>query len=139
MFLIYLLYVYYNPQNYNSDNSVTFVLYDKDLKGKSHKYCYIVGDWNNWGRIGDGAMHWDDSKGCWWITLDGFDADKEYRFQYRLGNASGADTYVSDPYTEIVYDEWNDKYITGVPAFPAGARQLVSAFQINRPSYNWKR
>ena len=124
--------------NYNSDNSVTFVLYDKDLKGKSHKYCYIVGDWNNWERIGDGAMHWDDSKGCWWITLDGFDADKEYRFQYRLGNAYGADTYVSDPYTEIVYDEWNDKYITGVPAFPAGARQLVSAFQINRPSYNWK-
>lgn len=124
--------------NYNSDNSVTFVLYDKDNAGKSHKYCYIVGDWNNWTRQTEGAMYYDGSQGCWWITLDGFDADKEYRFQYRLGNASGSDTYVSDPYTEIVYDQWNDQYIDGVPAFPEGAKALVSAFQINRPSYSWK-
>ena len=124
--------------NYNADNSVTFVFYDQDTAGKSHKYCYIVGDWNEWTRKSEGAMFWDGSKGCWWITLDGFDADKEYRFQYRLGNASGSDTYVSDPYTEIVYDEWNDKYISGAPAFPEGGKQLVSAFQINRPEYSWK-
>ena len=124
--------------NYNEDGSVTFVLYDKDKAGASHTYCYIVGDWNNWERVKEGAMYRDNSAGMWWITLDGFDADKEYRFQYRLGNASGSDTYVSDPYTEIVYDQWNDQYIDGVPAFPEGAKALVSAFQINRPSYSWK-
>ena len=124
--------------NYNEDGSVTFVLYDKDKAGASHTYCYIVGDWNNWERVKEGAMFRDNSAGMWWITLDGFDADKEYRFQYRLGNSSGSDTYVSDPYTEIVYDQWNDEHIKGVPAFPEGAKQLVSAFQINRPSYNWK-
>ena len=124
--------------NYNTDGSVTFVFYDKDTAGKSHKYCYIVGDWNEWTRKTEGAMYYDGSQGCWWITLDGFDADKEYRFQYRLGNNSGSDTYVSDPYTEIVYDQWNDQYIAGVPAFPEGAKQLVSAFQINRPEYAWK-
>ena len=124
--------------NYNADNSVTFVFYDMDTAGKSHKYCYIVGDWNDWTRETEGSMFYDGSKGCWWITLDGFEADKEYRFQYRLGNASGTDTYVSDPYTEIVYDEWNDQYIKGVPAFPAGAKQLVSAFRINRPEFAWK-
>ena len=124
--------------NYNSDNSVTFVLYDKDNAGISHKYCYIVGDWNGWERKSEGSMFWDGSEGCWWITLDGFEADKEYRFQYRLGNASGSDTYVSDPYTEVVYDEWNDQYISGVPAFPEGAKQLVSAFQISKPEYSWK-
>ena len=124
--------------NYNSDNSVTFVLYDKDTKGASHKYCYIVGDWNNWERVKEGAMFRDNSAGCWWITLKDFDPNKEYRFQYRLGNESGADTFLSDPYTEIVYDQWNDQFIQGVPAFPEGARQLVSAFQINRPQYNWK-
>ena len=124
--------------NYNADNSVTFVFYDQDTAGKSHKYCYIVGDWNNWERKTEGSMFWDGSKGCWWITLEGFDADKEYRFQYRLGNESGSDTFVSDPYTEIVYDEWNDQYISGVPAFPAGAKQLISAFQINKPEYAWK-
>ena len=83
--------------NYNADGSVTFVVYDKDTAGQSHKYCYIVGDWNDWKRVTEGAMYFDGSKNCWWITLDGFDADKEYRFQYRLGNATGNDTYLSDP------------------------------------------
>ena len=124
--------------NYNEDGSVTFVLYDLGTDKNFHRYCYIVGDWNNWERVKEGAMKRDYNKGCWWITLDGFDPDKEYRFQYRLGNDSGADTFVSDPYTEIVYDQWHDQYIQGVPAFPEGARQLVSAFQINKPQYNWK-
>ena len=124
--------------NYNADGSVTFVFYDKDTAGQSHKYCYIVGDWNEWTRNTEGSMYYDGSQGCWWITLDGFEPNTEYRFQYRLGNNSGTDTYVSDPYTEIVYDQWNDQYIAGVPAFPAGAKQLVSAFQINRPEYAWK-
>ena len=124
--------------NYNDNGSVTFVLYDKDKDGKRFDSCYIVGDWNNWERVKEGAMKRDNEAGCWWITLEGFDADKEYRFQYRLGNQPSSDIRVSDPYTEIVYDQWNDQYIDGVPAFPEGARQLVSAFQINRPEYSWK-
>ena len=124
--------------NYNSDNSVTFVLYDKDKDGKRGDYCYIVGDWNGWERVKEGAMKRDSEAGCWWITLSGFEADKEYRFQYRLGNLPSSDIRLSDPYTEIVYDQWNDKYIAGVPAFPEGAKQLVSAFQINKPAYNWQ-
>ena len=124
--------------NYNADGTVTFVFYDQDTAKKSHKYCYIVGDWNNWERVAEGAMKWDPTKGCWWITLGDFDADKEYRFQYRLGTDSGSDIYVSDPYTEIVYDQWNDKWVDGAPEFPAGAKALVSAFQINKPSYTWK-
>ncbi len=124
--------------NYNSDGSVTFVFYDQDTAKKRHDYCYIVGDWNGWERKTEGAMLWDGVAGCWWITLGGFDADTEYRFQYRMEDASGNNLYVSDPYTEIVYDQWNDQYIQGVPTFPAGAKQLVSAFQINKPSYSWQ-
>ncbi len=124
--------------NYNDDNTVTLAFYDKDRNGKSHNYCYVVGDWNEWERNSEGAMYRDETKGVWWITLEGLDPDKEYRFQYRLGTDSGADIYVSDPYTEIVYDQWNDQYIDGVPAFPEGAKALVSAFQINRDEYNWQ-
>ncbi len=123
--------------NYNSDGTVTFVFYDQDTENKRHEYCYIVGDWNNWERVKEGAMNWDGQAGCWWITLGGFDADKEYRFQYRMENEAG-NLYLSDPYTEIVYDQWNDQYIEGVPSFPEGARQLVSAFQINKPAYTWQ-
>ena len=124
--------------NYNADGTVTFVLHDMDTAGKRHEYCFIIGDWNNWTRVPEGSMYYDPTTGKWWITLGGFDADKEYRFQYRLGNSTGSDTYLSDPYTEIVYDQWNDQYIQGVPAFPEGAKQLVSAFQINKPQYAWK-
>ena len=124
--------------NYNADGSVSFVLYDKDKSSQRHDYCYIVGDWNNWERVKEGAMKRDNGTGCWWITLDGFDPDKEYRFQYRLGDGAASEIRVSDPYTEVVYDQWNDKYISGVPAFPEGAKALVSAFQINKPVYNWQ-
>ena len=123
--------------NYNADGTVTFVLSDMDTAGQRHSYCYIVGDWNNWTRVPEGAMFYDPTVGKWWITLGNFDADKEYRFQYRVGNGA-SDIYLSDPYTEIVYDQWNDQYIAGVPAFPEGAKQLVSAFQINKPAYNWQ-
>lgn len=124
--------------NIGTDNSVTFVLYEKDTKGKYADYCYIVGDWNDWERVPEGAMKRDEAAGCWWITLSGFDVDKEYRFQYRLGNSTGTDIRVSDPYTEIVYDQWNDQYIPGTPAFPEKAKAHVSAFRINRPSYDWQ-
>ena len=124
--------------NYNSDGSVTFVLYEKNKGGNHYKYCYIVGDWNGWTRVPEGAMKRDESAGCWWITLSGFDRNTEYRFQYRLGTDSGSDIRVSDPYTEIVYDQWNDQYIPGTREFPDGAKALISAFQINRPSYSWK-
>ncbi|MBO5311207.1 MAG: hypothetical protein J6A91_04060 [Bacteroidales bacterium] len=124
--------------NYNADGTMTFVFYDQDTAKKSHKYCYIVGDWNEWKRVEEGCMKWDPTAGCWWITLGDFDADKEYRFQYRLGNESGTDTYVSDPYSNIVYDQWNDAWVEGAPEFPAGAKALISAFQINQPSYSWK-
>ena len=68
--------------NYNADGTVTFVLHDMDTAGKRHEYCFIVGDWNNWTRIPEGSMYYDPTTGKWWITLGGFDADKEYRFQY---------------------------------------------------------
>ena len=124
--------------NTKPDGSVTFVLYDRDTRGNCHKYCYIVGDWNGWERVPEAAMKRDEESGCWWISLSGFDSDKEYRFQYRLGTQSGTDIRLSDPYTEIVYDQWNDKYISWAPEFPEDARALVSAFKINRDEYNWQ-
>ena len=128
--------------NINADNSVTFVLAEKDKSGNRHKYCYIVGDFNDWERKSESAMKRDNSKGVWWITLDGFDPDKEYRYQYRAGKSDGSEIFLSDPYTEIVYDQWNDQYISSstypdLPSFPEKAKALVSAFKINRDSYVW--
>ena len=124
--------------NIHDDNSVTFVLYAADKDGAMHDYCYLVGDWNNFERVPEGIMKRDAEAGCWWLKVEGFDPDQEYRYNFRLGNPPASDIVVSDPYTEIVYDQWNDQYIDGAPAFPEGAKALVSAFQINKPVYEWK-
>ena len=131
--------------NYNADGSVTFVLYEKDKTGKKYyDFCYIVGEFNDWEVLPKYSMERDETAGCWWITLDGFDASKEYAFQYRLKKEGTEDVYVSDPYTEIVYDMWNDQYISpsvypNLKKLPSNkAQALVSAFQINRPEYEWQ-
>ena len=128
--------------NYLSDTSVGLVLYDKDLNGESHDYCYLIGEFSGWERKHEYAMKRDEEKGSWWIVLEGLEKGKEYMFQYWLKKGK-AKTLVHDPFTEIVYDEWNDKYIPsstypGMPDFPSKTSTLVSAFQTARPEYVWE-
>lgn len=128
--------------NYNSDGSVTLVLRDLDNKNKRHEYCYLTGEFSNWQRSNDYSMKRDDAAGCWWFTLTNVDPDKEYMFQYYLVNKDGSAFRIHDPYTEIVYDGSNDKYISSstypdLPAYPKGTSGLVSSFKVNKDVYNW--
>ena len=121
---------------------VTLVLYEKDKDGKHYPHCFLVGDFNDWKVSNRFQMKRDENAGCWWYKLSGMDADKEYRFQYHLIDSEGDALRISDPYSEIVYSG-EDKWISSstypdMPAYPSGTSGLVSAFQINRPEYNWK-
>lgn len=134
-------------------SSITFVLHDQNKSGSHKDYAYIIGDFNNWTLTNDekSRMYRDDAKGCWWITVDGLDPDKEYRFQYHLGErsatASDPDKIVrlSDPFCEKILDPDNDKWIneknTIYPAdqmqYPDGGVSTVSCVKINRDSYAW--
>ena len=128
--------------NYLSDTSVGLVLYDVDLNGNCHDYCYVIGDFSGWERNDAYAMKRDDKAGCWWYVFEGLEKGKEYMFQYWL--KKGNDKVIThDPYTEIVYDGWNDKWIPastypGLPSFPEKTSGLVSAFQTARPEYVWE-
>lgn len=128
--------------NYNPDGSVTLVLLEKDKKGGRYDYCYVIGDFNGWKRSNEYAMKRDENAGCWWITLDGIQSGKEYMFQYYLVKGASR-VRVCDPYSEIIYDGSNDKYIPaavypGIPEYPEGAAGLVSAFETGRKAYQWK-
>ena len=62
--------------------------------------------------------------------------------QYYVVNKDGSAFRIHDPYTEIVYDGSNDKYISSstypdLPAYPKGTSGLVSAFKVNKDVYNW--
>ncbi|MGM9747516.1 MAG: alpha-amylase family glycosyl hydrolase [Candidatus Cryptobacteroides sp.] len=129
--------------NYNSDGSVTLVLYDLDKNNKYHSYCYVVGDFSGWKRASEYAMKRDEAAGCWWYNFKNVNPDEEVRYQYYVGSEDGSAFRVHDPYTEIVYDGSNDKYISSstypdLRAYPDGTSGLVSAFKVNREQYAWK-
>lgn len=128
------------------DNStVTLVLYDKDLNENHKDFAHVVGDFNDWTLSNDekSQMYRDDASGCWWITLKGLDASKEYAFQYYVGMKAGEVIRLADAYAEKILDPDNDKYIPASTygenmAYPEGGRGIVSTFKIQKDSYSWK-
>ena len=128
--------------NYNSDGSVTLVFYEKDKNNKRYDYCYLVGDFSAWEREEAYIMNRDEEQGCWWYTMTEVDPDQEYMFQYYVGNVGGDRRRYADPYSEIVYEKY-DQYVPAstypnMPKFPSKTSGAVSAFQVNRPAYNWE-
>ena len=129
--------------NYNADGSVTLVLYDKDTKGERHDWCYLIGDFNGFKRTKEYAMKRDEQLGVWWYTIPSVEKGREYLFQYYLGKGDNS-VKIHDPYTTIVYDSSNDKYISsstypGLRSYPEGTSGLVGAFCYSpADSYQWK-
>ena len=124
--------------------TVTFVLYDKDKNGKGKDYAYIVGDFNEWKLVNDetSQMNRDDATGCWWITITGLSANKEYAFQYYVGNKGDEAIRIGDPYCEKILDPSNDSYIPASTyadnkTYPEGAKGIVSVFKTAKDTYTW--
>lgn len=128
------------------DQSVTIVLYDKDTTGSHHEYAYVMGDMNNWLLTNNESsqMKRDNAAGCWWITFEGLNPDKEYRFQYYIGD--GATSFrMADAYSTKILDPNNDKYIpestypSSEMQYPEhGASGILTCFKLKEESYNWE-
>ena len=130
--------------NIGSDNkSVTFVLYDKDKNEKHKDYVCLIGDFNDWVLDNKYMMKRDEAAGCWWYTVSGLDAAKEYAFQYYVGSKTDGNVRLADAYSEKILDPSNDKYIPAstypnLKAYPEGKTSgIVSVFKIQKDTYNW--
>ena len=136
--------------NYIDNSTVTLVLYDRDNQGKSHDFCNLLWDENWWGYEQKPKMplNYDAESGCWWITLENLNPNKQYKFQYQLGYGNNVTVTTFDPYSEIVYDRSNDQWISS-STYPGLAEEygdshggrdngFISAFKINKDVYNWK-
>ncbi len=131
--------------NYVNSNTVTLVLHDRDNQGKPHDFCNLLWDGNWWG-YSKTPLKYDSASGCWWITLTDLDPDRNYKFQYQLGYGSDVTVTTFDPYTEIVYDTSNDGWVKNYPGLAeefgenhyGKASGFISAFKINRDTYDWK-
>ncbi|MBE6287827.1 MAG: alpha-amylase [Mediterranea massiliensis] len=128
------------------DNStITLVLYDKDTKGNHKDFAHVIGDFNEW-KLSNEAncqMIRDEQAGCWWITLSGLDATKEYAYQYYVGNKEGETIRLADAYAEKILDPDNDKYISASTYnenlnYPKGAKGITSVFKIQEEEYIWQ-
>ena len=120
--------------NYNSNSSVTLVLY---APYKNH--AVVKGDFNNWVPGCASMMNKTPDGNRFWVTLNNLTPGRIYGFQYVVDDT----ITTTDPYTELVLDPWNDQYIPAstypnMPAYPTGLTTgFVGTFQTAAPQYTW--
>ena len=134
--------------NYHTDSdSITLV-----LRAPLNEDVYIIGDFNDWDYNVDFQMYRADVKSkldaskdstrLFWRTFAVEDPTKKYGFQYLVDGK----IKISDPYTEVVVDPWNDTHIDArldktLPKHPgAKADGLISVLEgpKAKETYEWE-
>ena len=122
--------------NYHTDcDSITLV-----FRAPLSEDIYIIGDFNDWKynekfQMYRANVQLEDEKAptrLFWRTIAVPDPTKKYGFQYLVDGK----IKVSDPYSEVVLDPWNDSYLINrldktLPKYPTGnkADGLVSVLE----------
>ncbi|MEE1184214.1 MAG: alpha-amylase family glycosyl hydrolase, partial [Paludibacteraceae bacterium] len=130
--------------NYTGGNKVALV-----FRAPLSKNIYVLGDFNNWEITEDYHMYRHnvyDASGnktntLFWLEFEVEDIHKKYGFQYYVDGK----VQVSDPYSEVILDPWNDRELSrylegeGLPEYPEKGDGLVSIIQIEDPNeYEWE-
>lgn len=117
----------------NAGTSAIFALY-----APNKQYVNVIGDFNNW--TPSAFMKKTPDGNIWWIQVDNLNASTEYTYQYLVDGT----LKVADPYSEKVFDPFNDQYIpaannSNFGNYPTGKTTgIVSAMKGNQASYNWQ-
>ncbi len=125
-----------NGISYSADGKQATLI----LHAPNKQNVFVIGDFNNWVQRNAYQMKKDGE--YWWITINDLTPKKLYRFQYLVDNT----IRITDPYTELVLDPWNDKWINekrviypNIPEYPEGKTTgLVATLQSNKDDYNWE-
>ena len=130
--------------NYTGGNKVALV-----FRAPLSKNIYVLGDFNNWEINEDYHMYrqniYNDKdelvNALFWLEFEVEDIHKKYGFQYYVDGK----VQVSDPYSEVILDPWNDRELSrylegeGLPAYPEKGDGLVSILQIEDENpYQWE-
>jgi len=122
--------------NYGTNNtSATLIMY---APGKSN--VFLLGEFNNWTQLNAYQLKKDGD--YWWITLTGLTQGQMYGFQYLVDGV----LRITDAYTEMVLDPWNDKWINekfniypNLKAYPTGKTEgIVATLQTAKTAYKWE-
>jgi 1,4-alpha-glucan branching enzyme len=98
----------------NNNTEAVFII---NAPGKQR--VSIIGDFNNWQQTCAGQMTKDGN--FFWARITGITPGQYYRYQYIVDDT----IRIADPYTELVLDPFNDKFIPAttfpnMPAYPEG-------------------
>jgi len=98
----------------NNNTEAVFIL---NAPGKNR--VSIIGDFNNWQQTCAGQMTKDGN--FFWTRITGITPGQYYRYQYIVDDT----IRIADPYTELVLDPFNDRFIPAttfpnMPAYPEG-------------------
>lgn len=120
--------------NYVDNSTVTLV-----LQAPYKTNAFLIGEVNDWVAKNTYQMKKDGE--YFWITLTGLTPGKIYAYQYLVDNT----IRISDPYTEMVLDPWNDQWINynstiypNLKPYPVNKTTgIVATFQTAKPAYAW--
>jgi glycosidase len=121
--------------NYLAANKVRLSLYAPNKVG-----IYVIGDFNNWTISTDYLLTRSLDGNVHWIDLPTLQAGETYRFQYVVDGTRR----IGDPYSTLVLDPDNDRFISALtfpnlPAYPSGKTTgIVSVIQPGKAAYPWK-
>ena len=77
------------------------------LIAPNKNFVLLLGDFNHWTPSSKFQLFKTPDKHSFWIELNDIDPNQSFAFQYLVdGNLR-----IADPYSEIILDSWNDKYI----------------------------
>lgn len=119
--------------NFISDSEVTVV-----LQAPEKEYVYLLGDFNNWEPKPEYQMNKDGE--LFWLNIKNLVPKTTYAYQFYIDG----EIKVADPYSYLVLDPWNDKYITNdifpnLKPYPIGkADGIVSIFETAKEQYQWE-
>ena len=121
--------------SYPTNSSAYLQLY---APGKD--FVYLVGDFNGWLPDPNYELTFDPATNYFWIELTGLTPGEQYRFQYQIDSAG---LRVTDPYIELILDEWNDQWIDSqtypnLLPYPHGkTNDAVGVLEPGRTQYQW--
>ena len=82
-----------------------------------------------------------DMETRYWVTITGLNPGEEYAFIYLVDET----IVISDPYSELILDPWNDQYIPAenypnLKPYPPQANSLglLTVIQTAQEEYNWQ-
>ncbi|MBX9783019.1 MAG: T9SS type A sorting domain-containing protein [Chitinophagaceae bacterium] len=121
----------------DGNTSATFVLYAPQKNRVS-----LIGDFNNWTQTCSGLLSRDvDGNGnfYYWTKITGLTPGQSYKFQYLIDDS----IRVADPYSELVLDPNNDRFIAAatfpnMPSYPTGKTSgIVGVLSPGEAPFNW--